>query len=133
MEIGAAEITSIDEKELVTQGFAGLVGTAYEAGDVHDRGLDGQVHGFGSGCGSHNVLNSEFYGFCGLEHIDFPFVVDKFQGYLRASEGKVLEFSDYVLEFHAVRLEELASCPTCEAVAPLEATVCPCCGLDFNA
>lgn len=30
-------------------------------------------------------------------------------------------------------LEELASCPTCEAVAPLEATVCPCCGLDFNA
>ena len=36
--------------------------------------------------------------------------MDKFQGYLRASEGKVLEFSDYVLEFHAVRLEELASC-----------------------
>lgn len=30
-------------------------------------------------------------------------------------------------------LEELASCPTCEAVAPLEATICPCCGLDFNA
>lgn len=30
-------------------------------------------------------------------------------------------------------IEELASCPTCGAVAPLDATICPCCGLDFNA
>lgn len=32
-----------------------------------------------------------------------------------------------------IPIEELASCPTCGAVAPLDATICPCCGLDFNA
>lgn len=28
--------------------------------------------------------------------------------------------------------DELASCPDCNAVAPLECTKCPCCGLDFT-
>ena len=43
-----------------------------------------------------------------------------------------LDDEHYSIEWD-LPLEELASCPTCEAVAPLEATVCPCCGLDFNA
>lgn len=59
---------------------------------------------------------------------------DTLEENLRSKIKSVTKVDDehYSIEWD-LPLEELASCPTCEAVAPLEATICPCCGLDFNA
>lgn len=59
---------------------------------------------------------------------------DTLDEYLRSKIKSVTKNSDgqYNIEWD-IPIEELASCPTCGAVAPLDATICPCCGLDFNA
>ena len=52
---------------------------------------------------------------------------------LRSKIKSVTKIDDehYNIEWD-LPIEDLASCPTCGAVAPLDATICPCCGLDFN-
>lgn len=58
---------------------------------------------------------------------------DTLEESLRSKIKSVTKNSDgqYNIEWD-IPIENLASCPNCGAVAPLEATICPCCGLNFN-
>ncbi len=130
VEVRAAEKPPVHKKHLISQALSRLVRTADEARYVHKRSFHLHIHGFRCYIRPCDVLDSEFEGFCRLQHIDLTVVVKQSEGNVGAGVGNSLKLSDYVLKFHAFALEELASCgDIVEKVADREIrTHRSCCG-----
>ena len=109
MEIGTAEISPVDEEQLVTQPLTGLVRPSDEPGDAHYGGLCADVGDFRGDSCAYNVLYPELQRTGRLQDINFAVVVDERETDVRAGVGHMLKFGNYVLEFYALGFEELAS------------------------
>ena len=108
VEVGAAEVASVDEEILVAEGLAGGVGPAHEAADAHHRGLCAQVHDVPDDVAAQQVQDAEFQRLGLLEHEQVAPVVGEGEGDVGARDGHAREFFDDVLELDVVALEKLA-------------------------
>ena len=106
MQIGAAEVAAVDEKELVAERLLRRFGTANETMDPDQGGIGLDVHHLPYHGGAKEVHNPELERFGRLQDMDVPFVVDQGEPDLRPGEGHPLELFHDVAEFHGVALQE---------------------------
>ena len=109
VEIGAAEVASVDEEVLVAEGLAGGVGAADEAAHAHLGGVGRQVHDVSDHVVAEQVEDAEFLGFGFFQDKEFAAVVGEGEGDLRARERHAGELFQDVLQLDVVALEELAA------------------------
>ena len=92
MEVWAAEISAIDKEELVAQGFAGAFRFTHESAYVADACFCVHVHYLSHYGGAQKVLDAEFEGAAGLNHMDVFAVVGKGECDIGPCDGYALEF-----------------------------------------
>ena len=110
MQIRAAEITAVHEEILISKTLLRHVRASGKTIDAHYRCLGLYIYDFLCHIASQHILDSEFQRLGRTKDIYILSVVRKRESDIRARKGDTDELCDYVLEFHIVRLEELASC-----------------------
>ena len=128
MQVWAAEISAVHEEILIAEALLRCIRTTDITIEFHDGSLRMDVHNFLRHTSSEHILYPEFQGLCRTEDEYILSVMSEGESHIRTGKSHSCELRHYMLEFHIVRLKELASCRNIvEKVSDTEISSPRCC------